>query len=94
MLPPPGASSRDCGETNVHTSRKDSPLIRNRLLALFIAAAGTVGGMATISTAAASADHSKVRLAPPKQKIGGTCQRGTAGCSKDGKFKGSFFGEG
>lgn len=34
-----------------------------------------------------------VNLAPPTQKIGGACEKGTAGCSSNGKFEGNFFGE-
>lgn len=34
-----------------------------------------------------------VNLAPPTQKIGGDCEKGTAGCSDNGKFEGEFFGE-
>ena len=34
-----------------------------------------------------------VHLAPPTQKIGGECEKGTAGCSNNGKFEGEFFGE-
>jgi hypothetical protein len=32
-------------------------------------------------------------LAKPNQKLGGSCEKGTAGCSKSGKFEGNFFGE-
>jgi hypothetical protein len=34
-----------------------------------------------------------VKLAPPKQEVGGKCEKGTAGCSSGGEFDGSFFGE-
>jgi hypothetical protein len=34
-----------------------------------------------------------VKLAPPKQEVGGECEKGTAGCSGSGEFDGSFFGE-
>ena len=34
-----------------------------------------------------------VKLAPPKQEVGGDCEKGTAGCSSSGEFDGSFFGE-
>lgn len=34
-----------------------------------------------------------VKLAPPDTKVGGDCEKGTAGCSDGGKFDGSFFGE-
>lgn len=34
-----------------------------------------------------------VKLAPPKQELGGKCEKGTAGCSGSGEFDGSFFGE-
>jgi hypothetical protein len=34
-----------------------------------------------------------VDLAPPTQEIGGACDKGTAGCSDNGKFEGEFFGE-
>jgi hypothetical protein len=34
-----------------------------------------------------------VKLAPPKQEVGGKCEKGTAGCSSSGEFDGSFFGE-
>jgi hypothetical protein len=34
-----------------------------------------------------------VKLAEPEQKIGGSCEQGTAGCSSNGKFEGNFFGE-
>ncbi len=34
-----------------------------------------------------------VHLAPPTQEIGGECEKGTAGCSDNGKFTGEFFGE-
>jgi hypothetical protein len=34
-----------------------------------------------------------VKLAPPKQQLGGDCEKGTAGCGENGKFDGSFFGE-
>lgn len=32
-------------------------------------------------------------LAKPTQELGGSCEKGTAGCSKNGKFEGNFFGE-
>jgi hypothetical protein len=32
-------------------------------------------------------------LAKPNQELGGSCEKGTAGCSKGGKFEGNFFGE-
>lgn len=34
-----------------------------------------------------------IKLAPPKQEVGGDCEKGTAGCSESGEFDGSFFGE-
>jgi hypothetical protein len=34
-----------------------------------------------------------VKLAKPNQELGGSCEKGTAGCSKSGKFEGNFFGE-
>jgi len=37
--------------------------------------------------------ESNVPLAKPTQKLGGSCEKGTAGCSKNGKFEGKFFGE-
>lgn len=37
--------------------------------------------------------ESNVPLAKPTQKLGGSCEKGTAGCSKNGKFEGNFFGE-
>jgi hypothetical protein len=30
-------------------------------------------------------------LAKPNQKLGGSCEKGTAGCSDSGKFEGNFF---
>ena len=32
-----------------------------------------------------------VKIAPPEQKLGGECDPGVEGCSKDGKFEGTFF---
>jgi hypothetical protein len=32
-----------------------------------------------------------VKMAPPKQELGGECEPGVAGCSKNGKFEGTFF---
>jgi zinc-ribbon domain len=32
-----------------------------------------------------------IKIAPPTQKIGGECEPGVAGCSKNGKFEGTFF---
>ena len=32
-----------------------------------------------------------VKIAPPEQKLGGKCDPSVAGCSKNGKFEGSFF---
>jgi hypothetical protein len=32
-----------------------------------------------------------VKIAPPEQELGGSCEEGTAGCS-NGKFEGEFFG--
>jgi hypothetical protein len=32
-----------------------------------------------------------VKLAKPEQKIGGSCDPSAAGCSKSGKFEGTFF---
>ena len=32
-----------------------------------------------------------VKIAPPEQKLGGECDPSVAGCSKDGKFEGTFF---
>lgn len=34
-----------------------------------------------------------VKMAPATQQIGGSCDKEVAGCSKSGKFDGSFFGE-
>ena len=34
-----------------------------------------------------------VKLAEPEVKVGGECQKGTAGCGETGKFEGNFFGE-
>jgi hypothetical protein len=34
-----------------------------------------------------------VKMAPATQKIGASCDKDVAGCSKSGKFDGSFFGE-
>lgn len=34
-----------------------------------------------------------VKMAPATQKIGASCDKEVAGCSKSGKFDGSFFGE-
>lgn len=34
-----------------------------------------------------------VKLPPPTVKVGGECEKGTAGCSKNGKFNGNYFGE-
>jgi hypothetical protein len=34
-----------------------------------------------------------VKLAEPEQKVGGSCEQGTAGCSSSGEFNGNFFGE-
>lgn len=34
-----------------------------------------------------------VKLAEPEQKVGGSCEEGTAGCSNGGEFTGEFFGE-
>jgi hypothetical protein len=34
-----------------------------------------------------------VKLAEPEQKVGGSCEKGAAGCSKSGEFTGNFFGE-
>jgi hypothetical protein len=36
--------------------------------------------------------HAKVPLAKPTAKVGESCEQGTAGCGKDKKFKGVFFG--
>jgi hypothetical protein len=36
---------------------------------------------------------SDVKMAPPTIKVGGKCDKEVAGCSKKGKFDGSFFGE-
>lgn len=36
---------------------------------------------------------SNVKLAPPTQEIGASCEKKVAGCNKEGKFDGSFFGE-
>ncbi|HWC48682.1 MAG TPA: zinc ribbon domain-containing protein [Solirubrobacterales bacterium] len=32
-----------------------------------------------------------MKIAPPEQKLGGECEPGVAGCSKNGKFEGTFF---
>ncbi len=34
-----------------------------------------------------------VQLAEPEQKVGGSCEKGAAGCSEGGEFTGNFFGE-
>jgi hypothetical protein len=34
-----------------------------------------------------------VKLAEPEQKVGGSCEKGAAGCSESGEFTGNFFGE-
>jgi hypothetical protein len=34
-----------------------------------------------------------VTLAEPEQKVGGSCEKGAAGCSSGGEFTGNFFGE-
>jgi hypothetical protein len=35
----------------------------------------------------------KVPQAKPEAQLGETCEKGTAGCSDNGKFEGEFFGE-
>jgi len=35
----------------------------------------------------------EVEFAEPEQELGGSCAKGTAGCSSSGKFEGNFFGE-
>jgi hypothetical protein len=35
----------------------------------------------------------KVPQAKPEAQVGEKCEQGTAGCSKNGKFEGNFFGE-
>lgn len=35
----------------------------------------------------------KVPQAKPEAQVGETCEKGTAGCSDNGKFEGNFFGE-
>jgi hypothetical protein len=34
-----------------------------------------------------------VKLAEPEVKVGGECEKGTAGCGDSGEFEGNFFGE-
>ena len=34
-----------------------------------------------------------VEFAEPEVKVGGACEKGTAGCGESGKFEGNFFGE-
>jgi hypothetical protein len=34
-----------------------------------------------------------VKLAEPEQEVGGSCEKGAAGCSESGEFTGNFFGE-
>jgi hypothetical protein len=34
-----------------------------------------------------------VQLAEPEVKVGGSCEKGTAGCGDSGEFEGNFFGE-
>jgi hypothetical protein len=34
-----------------------------------------------------------VKLPPPTTQVGEKCEKGTSGCSKNGKFEGNFFGE-
>jgi hypothetical protein len=34
-----------------------------------------------------------VKLAEPEVKVGGACEKGTAGCGDTGEFEGNFFGE-
>ncbi len=34
-----------------------------------------------------------VKLPPPTTQVGEKCEKGTAGCSNNGKFEGNFFGE-
>jgi hypothetical protein len=71
-------------------------VIRNRLIALSLAAFVAVGGAGSISTAAASAAKKPqpvaVTIASPNVKPGDKCAKGTAGCTR-GKFSGNFFGD-
>jgi hypothetical protein len=59
------------------------------------AKASSATGSSGQSKAAESVLHpaNGVKLAPPTTKVGEKCSKGTAGCSKGGKFTGEFFGE-
>lgn len=46
---------------------------------------------ATKATEEAYKPAAGVKFAKPEQKLGGECDPGTAGCSKNGKFAGNFF---
>ena len=46
---------------------------------------------ATKATEEAYKPAAGVHFAKPEQKLGGECEPGTAGCSKNGKFEGTFF---
>lgn len=46
---------------------------------------------ATKATEEAYPVNPNVNLAKPEQKLGGECEPGEAGCSKNGKFEGTFF---
>jgi hypothetical protein len=50
---------------------------------------GTSG--ATKATEEAYEPAPGVKIAPPEQKLGGECDPSVAGCSKSGKFEGTFF---
>jgi hypothetical protein len=67
-------------------------VIRERLIALSLAAALAAGGTGAVATATASARPTNVTLAPPKVKPGNNCAKGVSGCTH-GKFTGNFFGD-
>jgi tetrahydromethanopterin S-methyltransferase subunit E len=68
-------------------------VIRQRLIALSLAAAIAAGGTGAFAVSAASASRpdGDVELAPPKTKPGNNCRKGVSGCTH-GKFTGNFFG--
>jgi hypothetical protein len=79
------AKSKGGKETSAKKTKKAAPKTEKN------AEIGTHG--ASKATEEVLHTEGDVKLAEPEQKVGGTCEKGAAGCSDGGEFTGNFFGE-
>lgn len=81
------SGSKEGGSGKSATAGKAKPVAKKKAKKrLETGSSGTTKAVEEVYEPAAG-----VKIAPPEQKLGGECEPGVAGCSKSGKFEGTFF---